>query len=235
MWQRRVPIIAEDKSFDPNRYQGATGNEKSKVKGGADPLAFLVGPVDIKYGGDSAKTTTVDFAKFIDKDKKTVQSITGEVRLDYGIGVCTINAPKAQGASGFLKKVGDVKLGDVTIRSGNDYATVYVVALDDQPIQASKKLLVQVGTQARLTGWQAKPAEFKADKNIVKGYEITTIGKPPWRIIDTDVTLEIANPTLKGGTLLDTSGYAAKKVEGEQAGGKFTLKLPANTLYMVLE
>jgi hypothetical protein len=33
-------------------------------------------------------------------------------------------------------------------RSGNDYATVYVVALDDQPIRTSRKLLVQVGTQA---------------------------------------------------------------------------------------
>src|SRR5262249_24347400 len=57
IWTRKVPVIAEDKSFDPNRYEGATGGEKSKVKGGADPLAFLVGPVEVKYGGDPARTT----------------------------------------------------------------------------------------------------------------------------------------------------------------------------------
>jgi hypothetical protein len=123
MWQRRIPLIAEDKSFDPNRYQGATGGEKSHVKGGADPLAFLVGPVDVKYGGEPMKTTVVDLAKYIDKDKKRVMSVTGEINLDYGVGVCTVDAPKAQGASGFLKKAGEIKLSDVTIRSCNEATT----------------------------------------------------------------------------------------------------------------
>jgi hypothetical protein len=236
LWQRRVPLIAEDRSFDPNRYQGATGGEKSNVKNGADPLAFLVGPVEVKYGGDPEKTKVADLARYIDREKKTVTSVTGEIRLDHGNGLCTIDAPRAQGASGFLKKAGPVKLTDVTVRSGNEYATVYVVSLDDRPIRTSKKLLVQVGTSVRLTGWKTKPARFKADgKNEVDGYEIVATGKPPWRVVDTDVTLEIANPGIKSATLLDTSGYAAKKVDGEQAGGKFSIKLPANTLYVVLE
>src|SRR5262245_781206 len=174
IWARKVPVIAEDKHFDPNRYEGATGGEKSKVAGGADPLAFLVGPVEVKYGGDPAKTVVADLTRYIDRERKTVRSNTGEVRLDHGVGLCTIDAPKAQGASGFLKKAGGaVKLTDVALRSGNDYATVYVVALDDQPLRTSTKLLVQTGTTARLTGWQAKEAEFKADaKTTMKGFEI---------------------------------------------------------------
>jgi hypothetical protein len=60
-------------------------------------------------------------------------------------------------------------------------------------------------------------------------------GRPPWRIIDTDVTIEIANPALRGGTLLDTSGHAAKEIQGEQAAGKLTLRLPANTLYLLVQ
>src|SRR5262249_35236341 len=118
MWTRKIPVIAEDKSFDPNRYEGTTGSEKSKVKGGADPLAFLVGPVEVKYGGDPAKTSVVELSRYIDSEKKTVPSITGEIRLDHGLGLCMIDAAKAQGASGFLKKAGDIKLTHVRIRSG---------------------------------------------------------------------------------------------------------------------
>ena len=215
MWERKVPLIAEDRSFDPNRYTGVSG-EKSNIKGGADPLAFLVGRVEVKYGGDPAKTTTVDLAKYIDKEKKVVRSITGEIRLDHGIGLCTVDSPKAQGASGFLAKAGEIKLGDLTIRSGNEYATVAVVAMDDQPLRASGKILVQVGTSSRLTGWKTKPAQFKGDgKQMLQGYEIVATGLPPWRIVNTDVTLTLNNPKIKTATLLDTSGYPVKKVEGK--------------------
>jgi hypothetical protein len=236
IWARKVPAIAEDRSFDPNRYEGATGGEKSKVQGGADPLAFLVGPVEVKYGGDPARTSVADLSKFIDRAKKTVRSTTGEIRLNHGIGLCTVDAPNAQGASGFLNKAGEIKLTDVTIRSANDYATVYLVSLDDQPVRTSAKLLVQTGTSARLTGWKAKPAEFKvSDKKEAKGFEVVATGVPPWRVVNTDMTLEINNPKLTKATLLDTAGYPVQKVEGKQADGKFTIRLPANTLYLVLE
>jgi hypothetical protein len=235
LWQRKVPLIAEDRSFDPNRYQGTQG-EKSEVKGGANPLAFLVGPVEVKYGGDPGKTAVVDLAKYIDTKKKLVKSITGEIGLDYGTGLCTMDAARAQGASGFLKKAGAVKLSDVTITSGNDYATVFVVALDGQPLRASRKILVQTGTSARLQGWQTKPAQFKGDgKQLLDGFEIVATGKPPWRIVDTDVSLALKNPNIKGATLLDTSGYSIKGIEGARTERTFTLNLPPNALYVILE
>jgi len=235
IWQRKVPLIAEDRSFDPNRYQGTQG-EKSNVKGGANPLAFLVGPVEVKYGGEASKTVVADLAKYIDADKKLVTSITGEIRLDYGTGLCTMDAPRAQGASGFLNKAGAVKLTDVTIASSNEYATVFVVALDNQPLAASRKILVQTGTTARLTGWKTKPAQFKGDGNkMLDGFEIVATGKPPWCIVDTDVTLSLKNPNIKGATLLDTSGYAVKAIDVGSTDGTFTIKLPPNALYVVLE
>jgi hypothetical protein len=235
LWQRKVPLIAEDRSFDPNRYTGTKG-ARSKVKGGADPLAFLVGPVEVKYGGQPASTTVVDLARHIDRKKQVVRSITGEVRLDYGTGLCMVDTARAQGASGFLGKAGKITLGDVTIRSGNDYATVAVVALDDLPLRASRKILVQTGTSARLTGWKARPAQFAGDnKQRLQGYEVVVTGQPPWRVVDTDVTLVVHNPAIQTATLLDTSGYAVKKVKGQRAGGTFTIQLPPNALYLVLE
>jgi hypothetical protein len=87
----------------------------------------------VKYGGDPAQSKVTDLSKFIDADKKTVTSTTGEVKLDYGAGVCTVNAPKAQGATGFLRPMGTIKMRDLTVQSGNDYATVLAVPLDNQP------------------------------------------------------------------------------------------------------
>ncbi len=236
LWQRKVPLIAEDRSFDPNRYEGATGGEKSNLKDGADPLAFLVGRVEVKYSGDPNKSTKADFTKYHDAANKIVRSTTDEVKLDYGKGICTVNAPKAQGVSGFLSQAGDVKLGDVEIQSKNDYATVIVVSLDDQPLKNSGKILVQTGTSARLTGWKSKESQFKGDGGkMVKGYEIVATGLPPWQIVNTEVTLTVNNPGIKKATLLNTAGYAAKEVKGVMKEGKFTLTLPADAMYVVLE
>jgi len=236
LWERKVPLIAEDRSFDPNRYEGATGGERSNIKNGADPLAFLVGRVEVKYGGDAAKTTMIDLAKYHDAQKKTVRSVTDEIKLDYGMGLCTLNTAKAQGASGFLSKAGEIKLEDATIRSNNEYATLILVSMDDQPLKSSRKILVQVGTSARLTGWKAKSTNFKGDGGkMIKGFEIVSTGLPPWRVVNTDATLTVNNPNLTKATLLDTSGYAVRKIECEQKEGKFTLTLPDETLYLVLE
>ena len=136
LWQRRMPIIAEDAGYDPNRDKNSL-SKQSNVKNGVNPLAYLVGPVTVKYGGDPARSTAIDLTKYIDSDNKMVRSNTGEIEMDYGRGLCTLNAPKAQGATGFLKKAGAVKLADVTIASGNDYATVLVVSMDGKPLKAS--------------------------------------------------------------------------------------------------
>lgn len=237
LWERKIPRIAEDKSFDPNRNNGNT-TEQSNIEKGADPLAFLVGPVEVKYGGDPAKTKIADLSRYIDHDKKIVRSVTGEITLNYGEGLCTVNAPKAQGVTGFLKKAGEIALRDVTIRSGNGYATIAVVAMDDRPLRESHRILVQVGTNARPTGWQTERAEFKSDdgKQTFQGYRIAKTGTPPLRIVNTDVTLVVNNAGLKKATLLDTAGYPIKEIEGAQAnGGKFTLTLPPNAMYVVLE
>ena len=190
----------------------------------------------MKYGGDPTKTTKVDLSKYHDKNKKIVRSITDEIRLDYGTGLCTVDAGKVQGASGFLNRAGEIRLHDVIIRSKNEYATVIVVAMDDAPIATSGKILVQTGTSARLTGWNTKETEFKGDGGkMMKGYEIIATGLPPWQMANTEVTLIVNNAKLKKATLLDTAGYPVKKLNGVLKEGKFIVTLPLDALYVVLE
>ena len=104
-----MPIIAEDAGYDPNRDK-ANMSKESNVKDGVNPLAYLVGPVVVKYGGDPSQSRAVDLGPYLREDKKTVRSITGQLFMDYGKGLCAIDAPKAQGVTGFLKKAGTVKL-----------------------------------------------------------------------------------------------------------------------------
>jgi hypothetical protein len=226
MLDRTTPIITEGASFDPNRQtQFAEG---SSVKSPVDPLAFLVGRVEVKYGGDPAQSKVTDLSKFIDADKKTVTSTTGEVKLDYGAGVCTVNAPKAQGATGFLRPMGTIKMRDLTVQSGNDYATVLAVPMDNQPLNISKRVLVQVGTIVRTTGWQTEPAEFKSGdgKETLARRTIVNTGTMPWRVVGTDVTITLRNPNIKSATLLDSSGMAVQTMTGKSAGGAFTSRCP---------
>jgi hypothetical protein len=51
-----------------------------------NPLAFLVGPVQVKYGGDPKKTKVANLKTFINESAKTIRSNTGEINLDYGKG-----------------------------------------------------------------------------------------------------------------------------------------------------
>ncbi|MDQ2799150.1 MAG: hypothetical protein M3Y13_05850, partial [Armatimonadota bacterium] len=235
VWQRRSPLIAEEGGYDPNRDAGDLP-PRSAVKAGVDPLAFLVGPVEVKYGGDPAKSSVVNLTPFIDPTTKIIKSETGQIKLDYGMGLCVVNAPQAQGATGFLSKAGPIALSDVAIRCGNDYATVSVVSLDGLPIRTSKKLLVQVGTMARPTGWQDKDATWKSadGKQTTTGKEIVATGQNPWQIVNADVALTVSNANLKTATLLDANGEAAQTIPAKGAGGKFTLTLPPNTLYAIL-
>jgi hypothetical protein len=237
LWDRKTPLIAEDPAFDPNRDLGNPAAPRPGEKATAvDPLAFLVGPVEVNYGGDPSKTRVADLSRYIDHDKKQIRSNTGEVTLDYNIGLCTINAPKAQGACGFLAKAGLIKLSDVSIRSANAYATILAVPLDDQPLATSKRILIQVGTAARPTGWSTKEAEFKdQEKKPTRGYEIVSTGKPPWRIADAEFGLSIKNPGLTKATLLDTAGYPAENIPVTKVRTGLTLVLPTDTMYLILE
>jgi hypothetical protein len=164
-----------------------------------------------------------------------VRSITGQIVLDYKEGVCTVNAPRCQGAAGFLKAGGgSYSLADVSITSTNEYAAVSVVPMDGEPLARSHEVLVQVGTVVRPTGWRVGPATLKANGQDIAAYRIIATGKPPLRVANTEVTLTIADPDLSKATLLDPSGYAAGDVPVTARGGRLTVALPPQTMYLVL-
>jgi hypothetical protein len=236
IWERVPPIIAEDPAYDPNRDLGDSAR-RSGQSGTVDPLAFLVGPVVVNYDSEPSKTTVADLRPFIDRDRKVVRSNTGQVSLDYGRGLCTIDAPQAQGACGFLKSCGPVELSSVSLRSENPYASVLIVSMDGEILSRSRRVLVQVGTRARPTGWVERGARFSADngRRTIDGKQIVSLGRMPWAVEDTSMTLEVKNPGLKRATSLDPNGEARSPVAVVSSGQTLTVKLPRGALYVVLD
>ncbi|MCY2995944.1 MAG: hypothetical protein NTY19_50055 [Planctomycetota bacterium] len=156
--------------------------EASPFKAAVDLLAYLVGRAEVKYGGDPAKSSAVDLSKYIDPVKKTVRSVTGQITADLARGLYLVDAPQARGATGFPGSAGPQKLSDVTVDCANQSASVVVAPLDDRSIATSRRLLVQVGTVCRPTGWRERPIRIPAKDGFVEGSRIIEVGTSPWQV-----------------------------------------------------
>ncbi len=235
LWQRVPPLIAEDPGYDPNRDLG-DAPKRSNLKEGVDPLAFLVGAVKVAFDGKKAATKAADLSKFIDRKAKTVTSETGQLRWDHGKGICTLNAPAAQGAAGALNQAGVIKLGALTIESADPYATILAVALDERPLGESEKVLVQVGTRARPTGWVERETTFPSGdgKTTYQGKKVEDTGKMPWLIAESKLKLTLKAARVKTATVLDINGQATGDLKVERKEGSLLFTFPANALYLVL-
>jgi len=235
MWNLRSPIIAEDSSFDPNRA-GENLAPSSNVKQGVHPLAFLVGPVLTRYGGDPAASSVADLSAHIDDRANVVRSNTGQIELNHALGICKLNAPKVQGVTGFLKQAGEVKLDSVSMQSNNEYATLMVVAMDDRPLGESREILVQVGTVARPHGWKVRDASLPGEdgQRAAEGKEIVERGSAPWNVADTEMVVGVINPSIREAVLLDVNGMAVRGLSGRRQGDSFVLELPPQAMYVIL-
>jgi hypothetical protein len=234
MWNRKPPLIAEDPGYDPNRDTGDTAKKAGVTA--VNPLAYLVGPVEVVYGSDSKNTIVADLKPYLDEVKKTVTSNTGELQLDWKRQIATIDAPSAQGVCGFLKNAGGTfQTKTLSIRSENEYAAVLVVALDGKPLAETEKAIVQVGTRCRPSGWQERSAGVTVEgKKPFAGKEVLKVGESRWAVEITQVTLEIANPAFASAVLLDENFNVVRNLDGVRKSGKFTLQIPREAMYVGL-
>ena len=192
-----------------------------------EPMAFFVGKVNRIPTDEASELTTVDFTEYIDPKAKTVKSMTGELELDYGKGIATVNAPKVQGATGFLPRGGTIRLDDIEITCESEYCSILVVSLDDRPLRSSRKILIQAATEDLPYGFKTQPqGEYE---------RITDLGGYPL-----NVKLIKAAVTLRGrarrATVLDENGYRTDAAaEVVRAPGGLMVVLPEKSLYTLVE
>ena len=189
-----------------------------------DPLAYLTGRVELDITKQGGPSRGPDLSALIDRRAKRVRSLTGELNWDYGRGLLTVDAPSAQGATGFLSRAGTIKLGMLTIQSSLEYGAILLVAMDGQPLALSHKMLLQVMSEESNFGWSAPGQGLRP---------ILEVGGPPIVVKRLAGTLAINRPDAAALRVqpLDPNGYPASSA-ASLGGGRLTL-LPTILYYLI--
>ena len=232
MWKRKIPVITEEMGFDPNRDSHNPAIEETEISS----LAYLTGNVAVKSGVQNDSVFVhPNLDNLIDFETKIVKSSTNQIEWNYQKGICRVDAPKAQGAAGFLNQEQTIKLSDVIIESENEYAAINVVSLDEKPISESSKILVQAGTIYQPYQWSETPASFELNGNTVSGFKINNTGKMPWKCANTLATVSIKNSNVNRAIVLDAAGYAKTTANIQNVENGIKIELPEDAMYVVLE
>jgi hypothetical protein len=156
-------------------------------------------------------------------------------RWDEENGVVVLDSWLAQGAVGFLDRRGRIDLPNVRIESADSYAAIVAVSFDDLPLWTSSKVLVQIGTQSRPTGYREEAAEMEKEGKKVAGVRIAETGGAPWRVRSVRGKMTIWNQVLTKATVLDANGMRGARVELKKEEKGVSFELPSGTLYVLLE
>ncbi len=216
--------LPQDAALDELRLKDIPSGTEFKPGARLDPLLHYAGRADVIFVTGSSSVKVSDLKPLIDHAKQTVTSSTGELRLDYGKGVLIINAARAQGVSGALQVAGRVETRDLAIASEMELGHIIAVALDDQPLAQSGKILLQVMSEEKPSGFQAEAAG-EGIKRIVN------IGTDPWLVKALQGTVRFKRPdaTRLKVTALDFDGYPKAA-----CGSADQLRLEPATVYYLI-
>jgi len=199
-----------------------------KDGGAISPLIHYIGRAKTVITTQGGVSRVDDLTPYIDLEAETVRSATGEVDLDFGDGILTVDAPQAQIVMGDLsQRQQAVVAGQFAVDSPMETLYTALVSLDGKPIAESGKLLLQVMTQEEPTGFESE----RADNGLTR---IKKLGRDPWLYLEPQGTvfLKRADAAQLKVTPLDLNGYP-------QAGKSFTgaksFKLRPDAVYYLIE
>jgi hypothetical protein len=216
--------LPQDAALDELRLKDIPSGAEYKPGARLDPLLHYAGRTDVKFVTGQGAMKVSDLKPLIDHAKQTVTSSTGELKLDYGKGVLSINAARAQGVSGALQAAGQVETRDLTIASEMELGHIVAVSLDDQPLAQSGKILLQVMSEEKASGFQTE--------TVGEGVKrITNIGTDPWQVKELNGTVRFkrADAAQLKVTALDFNGYTIGA-----CGSGNQIKLQPATLYYLV-
>lgn len=155
-------------------------------------------------------------AKYVQGTRVT--SSTGELRHDASLGRFEVDTPRSQGAISFATAQA-IQLSETKIELKSPFGVVIVTSLDDQPIAASKRLLVSALGNAINSGM----------KLTTNRGGFVSVGAAPILVEPLVGRVTIANQA--AGTVhcypLEVSGARKKEIAIETLGGALALELAA--------
>ena len=158
--------LPQDAALDELRLKDVPKGTTLKPGDVIDPLVHLAGRTNVTFTDRGGPSKLKDLKPFVDRRRQVVASSTGELRLDYGKGVLTINAPAAQGLSGAVRESEMAELKDLIVSSKMELGHIVAVSLDGKPLATSRRVLLQVMSEEKPTGFGTEPAPA-GDKKII--------------------------------------------------------------------
>ena len=235
IYRREPARIVPPKGFDSTRHDPAQRSAKATNTAAIDPLAMMVGKVEVSYEDDEDQVSP-RLAELIDREQGRVTSITGELVTDWHRGLFTLNTRRSQAASGFLRRARRIELGDVIFESQNAFGALLAIALDDRPLATSGSILVQVGAVDRLRGFASEPVPVKWQGSDYVAQRVTQPGGEAWEVepIQATLTLKGAAGRVRSAVALDENGRETLRLEGRSNGSDFVLTLPPQAIYTLI-
>ena len=234
IYDREIPLITEESGFDPNRdsYDNQTDPTATEVA----PLAYLAGKVRVEYGGDPANSViSSELGSLLNFSEKKINSTTGELMWDYEEGIFVLDAPAAQGVTGFFEEEGQViETSDLVMNIGNEYAAYQVVSMDGEPLSTSGEVLVQVITRFEPSTYRESATTYELNDEQVEGFEVERTGLLPWKGANTDMVLVIKNTNLRSARVLDENGYEEREISVQPAEGGLQVIMPKDAMYVII-
>jgi len=198
--------LPQDAALDELRLKDLPSADL-KAGGRIDPLIHYAGQAQVRFVSSPTSVKLSDLKPFIDHAAQTVTSSTGELKLDYGKGILTIDSPCAQGVSGLLQSVGHFQTKNLAISSDMELGHIVAVSLDEKPLATSARILLQVMSEEKASDFQTEPVS-EGVKRIVN------IGVDPWMVKMLQGAVQFRRPDaakLKV-TALDLNGYPQSAV-----------------------
>jgi len=190
-----------------NYYDGKTQvNSPGAV---ADEM-FAVGRVTIDFKGGEAKQE--DARALWDQAGKTITSATGELVWDYGKETILVKSPKTQGVVG---KAGGraIELPGVSVKSDTAFVSLLFTPLDDQPLEASKHVLITAMARDKQSG-----AKYSDD-----GTKLEAVGTAPLLMEPVQAAIRLKGTKPAQVRALDYQGVPKKDAVTVQADGTFAI------------
>ena len=213
---REAPLAAARRLKLDDVFQGIdalsqdfTGGsyDQKKLQGNlATPMEVLaIGRVTVKVGDGLERPFAVDWSKYWDKERKVVESMTGQLTWDYGRRLVLVHTEKTQAIVGFAGS-GTYDLPGVRVQVRTPFVSLLFTPLDDQTLVESKHILITAMARDAQTG-----TEYNAD-----GTQLLRAGGPPLLMEPVQATLSFRGAPITSATVVDIYGVPTTRSVARQ-------------------
>ena len=215
---KESPVIASRMATTESLFSGSPawaqnyydGKTNITAPGAVPDEVFAMGRVTVGFG--DGKDTATDLKPLWNETEKTLTSATGEMVWDYGKETILLKSPKTQGVIG--RAAGrEISLPGVSVKLSTDFVSLLFTPLDDQPLAASKHVLITALARDKQTG-----AVYSAD-----GKKLENVGTAPLLLEPVQAALRFQGTKPAQVRALDYQGVPKGKGITVAADGTFTI------------